>query len=149
MTTMEYFRKKTYCDPITADGQMERAASGPAFPAYDINYSTILTILIQEAGRWCKAYASDLFIEWEDILEQLRGQKPLQDGSHLFGFREFGVDYAQAILNNYNSGEASMARLIASNKYRAIWRLDIQQLDIPEGGDFGKRVKMTLYEVDR
>lgn len=42
---------------------------------WEINYSSILTKLIQEAGRWCEHYASDLFITWKHNID-----KKLDDG---------------------------------------------------------------------
>ena len=33
---------------------------------WDINYSSILTLLIKEAAK-CKRYSSDLFIDWRSI----------------------------------------------------------------------------------
>ena len=32
---------------------------------WEINTSFILTRLIQEAGRWCESFASDLFVQWK------------------------------------------------------------------------------------
>lgn len=39
---------------------------------FDINYSSILTKLIQECGRLCEFYASDLFITWNSIVQKLK-----------------------------------------------------------------------------
>ena len=59
---------------------------------WSINYSSILSDLICKAGRYCKHYASDLFIEWESIKNCL--DDPNYEGeTYLFGFREMGVDH--------------------------------------------------------
>ena len=65
-----------------------------------INYSSILTRLIQEAGRICEYYASDLFIEWRSIVEALE-DGTIETGSYLFGFRDSGVDEAKSVLYWY------------------------------------------------
>ena len=59
---------------------------------WSINYSGILSDLICKAGRYCKHYASDLFIEWESIKNCL--DDPNYEGeTYLFGFREMGIDH--------------------------------------------------------
>ena len=57
--------------------------------SYDINLSTILTKLIQETGRFCETYASDLFIDWTHILHTINSEN---DGIFVIGIRENGVD---------------------------------------------------------
>lgn len=103
-----------------------------------INYSTILTRLIQEAGRICEFYASDLFIEWRSIVEALEDGS-VETGSRLFGFRKAGVDEAKSIL--YWRNETSRA---LPDHYSTIWRLDIDVELVAPGRE---RVKMKLYRV--
>ena len=70
---------------------------------FEINYSSILTKLIQTAGRICKYYASDLFIDWNAIERELTNAE-YEGGKFLFGFRESGVDgnaFVLSRLNNY------------------------------------------------
>lgn len=70
---------------------------------FSINYSSILTFLIQVAGRICKHYASDLFITWNSLEEKLKDVE-YSGGKILFGFREMGVDsntFVLSRLNNY------------------------------------------------
>lgn len=57
--------------------------------SYDINLNTILTKLIQDAGRFCEMYASDLFIDWTHILHTINSEN---DGIFAIGIRENGVD---------------------------------------------------------
>ena len=90
---------------------------------YDINYSSILSRLIQEAGRFCENFASDLFIDWQSI--ELDLEKPdFSGGVYLFGFRQSGVDHNTFVLSRYNS-EGDYAK----HNYRSLWRLDISVND--------------------
>lgn len=94
---------------------------------WEINYSSILTKLIQEAGRWCEYYASDLFITWHNI------DKNLDDGTmkteqFVFGFRNNGVDHK----GWYELHKNDVGR------YRAVWFLDVivndQQMERNKNG---------------
>lgn len=122
-TCIEDFKSIEYQKPITAGGQVIAGT-------HNANLSSILTKLIQEAGRWCKSYASDLFIWWTAIAEQM------ESGSYLFGFYETGVDNAKSILHHYGSADC-----MAGLRYRAIWRLDVT---VSETGS-----EFALYEVQR
>jgi len=89
---------------------------------YDINESTILTKLIQDAGRFCEHYASDLFIDWNDVLRFCDANTGNEAKKmFLFGFRQNGVDSESAVKNNFMTND-TMARY----KYRALWRLDVE-----------------------
>lgn len=88
---------------------------------FSINYSSILTTLIQVAGRICKNYASDLFIDW-NIIERELNNFDFEGGKYLFGFREMGVDhntYVLSRLNNY--GKEQMEKDI-----KELYMLEIQ-----------------------
>ena len=52
---------------------------------WNINYSGILSDLICKAGRYCKHYASDLFIDWKEIENSLDNADYKGD-TYLFGF---------------------------------------------------------------
>lgn len=58
---------------------------------WDINYSDILTQLIQSTGRYCKRYASDLFIDWNSIVRKLEKGENIDD-TYIFALRTEGVD---------------------------------------------------------
>lgn len=62
-------------------------------PMWDINYSDILTELIQYAGRYCESYASDLFIIWKYSVEQKLMDRELESYTLTLGFRDMGVDH--------------------------------------------------------
>lgn len=121
------------------DGQFGIDPSGTSH--VELNYSGILTRLIQEAGRWCRRYASDLFIDWRSIDKKLE-DGTLESGTYLFGFREDGVDHTEFVLSRYNRNHGSC------KEYRAIWRLDITVDDSTESS-YMRRVHMKLFEVDR
>lgn len=100
----------------------------------EINYSSILSKLIQSAGRYCESYASDLFISWNSLLRDMeRGElKPV----YLFGMRESGVDHDGFILSRFNSEP-----VVAHYEYRQIWRLYIT-VDAKDGW-----IRMCLREI--
>lgn len=102
---------------------------------FDINYSSILTKLIQECGRLCESFASDLFIIWNGIERRLK-DKTIETSVYLFGIREMGVDHNEFILNHYN-----YYGCYAKYEYRKIYRLNVF-VD-------GDLIKMELYEIVR
>ena len=102
---------------------------------FDINYSSILTKLIQECGRLCESYASDLFITWNSIVEKLKAET-METSAYLFGIREMGVDHNEFVLMRYNNYGYH-----ARHEYRKIYRLDVI-ID-------GDQIRMELYEIDR
>lgn len=95
---------------------------------WEINTSSILTRLIQEAGRWCVYYASDLFIQWKYNIDDKLENGTLKTCNMVFAFREMGVDHE----------EWYKQRKDESNYYRAVWFLDVET-------DKGK-IKMTLHK---
>ena len=102
---------------------------------FDINYSSILTKLIQECGRWCESYASDLFISWNSIIKKLE-EKTMKTSAYLFGIREMGVDHDEFVLSRYNN-----SGYFAMYEYRKIYRLDVKvDEDV---------IKMELYEIEK
>ena len=102
---------------------------------FDINYSSILTKLIQECGRLCEGYASDLFITWSEIVRKL-DEKTMGTAVYLFGIRELGVDHNEFIISRYNNNGYH-----AKYEYRKIYKLDITVDD--------DLITMELYEIER
>ena len=127
---IDSFRKIIEQQTIMTAGQISDAGK------VEINYSSPLTKFIQEAGRWCRYYASYLFLWWNSMLKALAADRG--SASYLFGFRESGVDSADEIIRQYQS-----AGYLMGDRYRAIWRLDV------EVNEDGRRVEMFLYEVHR
>ncbi len=110
---------------------------------WGINASSILSRLIQEAGRYCNHYASDLFIIWNAIQNRIN-KKTLETKRYLFGFRENGVDENQLILTRYNKdGDYIANHFITSLKYRSIWILDVE---VQNDGKDG-HLEMKLFEA--
>lgn len=132
------FTQYGYDKPICTKGESRELYGG-----IDINYSSILTRLIQEAGRYCESYASDLFLDWKKIDKQLDDES-IESQSLLFGFRESGVDHAEFIRCWANDNPYGFG-----SRYRSIWRLDIEVTVDPDywWNKDKKTVEMKLYRV--
>lgn len=128
---------------VKGDTDQTIVASGRLYKRYDneisveINYTSIITKLIQEAGKYCSNYASDLVIDLNSLEEKMRDFS-LETDSILFGFRDLGVDSNDAIINRLDNS--------INYTYNSIWRLDIDVSGYDEGLRT-KYIKMTLYEV--
>lgn len=106
---------------------------------FDINYSDILTFLIQKAGTICKHYASDLFITWESVMKEL-DHSEIERDKFLFGFREMGVDHNTWVLNRYNNyGQDDMKEI----KEMYLVTLETESW-IENGRVLGKYITMKL-----
>lgn len=99
----------------------------------NFNYSNIQSRLIQEAGRWCKRYASDILYNLSEIERELDSPN-LEKSIHFFGFRENGVDHAEFILSQLNGGSPKEI-------YRAVWKLEISVTN-------ESRCTMSLHEIN-
>ena len=106
----------------------ETGSYNPLEGKWEINYSSILTRLIQEAGRWCESYASDLFVQWKYKIDQKLDNGTLYTNTFVFAFRDSGVDSEEWYENHKNE----------HNYYRAVWFLDVLT-------DKGK-IKMILHK---
>ena len=93
----------------------ETGSYNPLEGKWEINYSSILTRLIQEAGRWCESYASDLFVQWKYKIDQKLDNGTLYTDTFVFAFRDSGVDSEEWYENHKNE----------HNYYRAVWFLDV------------------------
>lgn len=115
----------------------------------EIGTSAIFTRLIQEAGRWCESYASDLLVDIESIKSVL-GHPPTEwktirpnatesdDGTiaveFRLGFRQNGVDHAEWIDTNLKDDCRKY------HYYRSIWKIEI-------AANKTNRVTMTLSRL--
>ena len=106
----------------------ETGSYNPLEGKWEINYSSILTRRIQEAGRWCESYASDLFVQWKYGIDQKLDNGTLYTDTFVFAFRDSGVDSEEWYENHKNE----------HNYYRAVWFLDVLT-------DKGK-IKMMLHK---
>ncbi len=110
---------RPYSKPITTAGYLSQYSY-----RWEINYSTILTTLIQSAGRYCQNYASDLFIDWSAIDRRLRNSADrYTDGvyEYLFGIRKGGVDGINFILSQANNSDSGYF----SEYYSEIFKLTV------------------------
>lgn len=118
---LDHMRHET----ITTEGTVcIEVVSGRHYNSWEINTSSILTKLIQEAGRWCESYASDLFIRWGVIQKGLENAT-VEPGKYVFAFRESGVD-GNREYKNYSDAYGSYG---SCGYYRAVWILDISILE--------------------
>lgn len=102
-------------------GSWEQSRKDPDKGMFVVNYSSILTFLIQTAGRICRRYASDLFIDWLSIDKALY-DKAYGGGRYLFGFREDGIDHAEYVLGRINGfGMEHFA-----NEIQELYMLDVK-----------------------
>lgn len=97
-----------------AYGQWIESAPYSKKGRWDINYSDILTQLIQSCGRYCQRYASDLFIDWQAIVEELGKGEPI-NAKYIFAIRTNGVDH-----------NAFYEIRKGSEPYHEVWELTIR-----------------------
>ena len=134
--TLDDFKANTYAyKPLTADGYRS-SYSG----MYSINHSGILTRLIQEAGRFCERFASDLFIDWGGVESWIDNAETDTETVFLFGFRKDGVDGNSFVLSRFNGGSYAYPE----KEYRSLWRLDIRT---GKGEYDSDEINMTLGRV--
>ena len=80
----------------------------------EINTSSILTRLIQEAGRWCEYYASDLFVQWKYEIESKLDNGTLETDTFVFAMCDSGVHHKEWY-EERKYGD-----------YRVVWFLDVE-----------------------
>lgn len=114
-------------------GQREIKSTGYIYDGKNtINMSSIYTKLIQEAGRFCDAYASDLLYDINTIEAYIEKQKST---TRYIAFRRHGVDGNSSI-------EVKTTYEIA--EYRAIYQVDIEFSD---DNYYDKAIIVRLNEV--
>ena len=100
----------------------------------EVNLSSIFSRLIQEAGRWCESFASDVLVDIDSIKDCLklkteewkddRHYEKDADGNDMlhfaFGFRQSGVDHKEWIEETQKDEHRKY------HYYRAIWDLEIR-----------------------
>lgn len=139
----EYLEKNL---KMIGDGPVCETEANAVNKFSDINSSDILTKLIQEAGRICESYASDLFVQWDSVRNAVNSLMKEKKGESFvytsyIGFRNMGVDHAEFIASRMQEPE------LYGRPYRKIYRLDIT---CNEGGYWpagAYDVKAVLYLV--
>lgn len=134
----EKMKKKLrmYTDNSIINMEASYETENPVAVGTDGNYSSILTKLIQDTGRFCLHYASDLFILWDTAITFL-GQVCVWGGApeeigFAFGIREDGVDDAGTVARNLAKGPRYY--------YRAVYVLETTRKN--------GTVYMSLYKAD-
>ena len=67
----------------------------------EVNDSSIWNRLVQEAGRKCDHFASDILLDWQMYKKEL--ERSVNNGENrrwLFGFRNSGVDHTEWVEND-------------------------------------------------
>lgn len=81
---------------------------------YEVRYASILSKLIEQAGRWCENYSSDLFTHWDAIRKEFSFLHMDEETKcYMLGFRKNGVDIV------HNTEKANL------DEYRSIWAVEI------------------------
>ena len=121
--------RKALCGTIEAIGSLENCfENGMVSHKWAINVSDILTKLIKEVGRLCDSYASDLFIEWNEVQKKLDNGTMCGDELYVFAIRDGGVDHREWYENHKDD----------RNYYREVWFLDIEVTET--------QIKMVLHK---
>lgn len=125
---MIYFEcfKNTAQPEITATGYVYENKT-------EINMSSIYSKLIQEAGRYCDRFASDLLYDIQSIEHHLEAQK---SETLYIGFRRYGVDN--------NAYIATKIPQELDSTYRVIYSVKI---DFEPDEYYLAKVQVTLNEV--
>ena len=135
--TLENFKFNPDSTIIEENGYWQHDMFGKL--CYDINYSGILTKLIQEAGKNCRYYASDLFISWNSLIREMEEKGiDFEGGKYLFGFRESGVDHNNYVFNVFNPYGCITSNV--KGYYKELYMLDIM---VEKAG----RMKMKLCKA--
>lgn len=139
--TMEDFIMDT---PIREETGRWEAGYFSGKTCWNINYSGILTFLIQKAGTICAQYASDLFISWSVLEKELEEQgRDYSGGKYLFGFRDSGVDHDAYVLSTLNHYGVKGLK----NNVKELYMLEIS-IHRKESVYVGDEIKMRLGKID-
>lgn len=135
---LEDMKKKRGTKEITGEGQIKNFGTEehPQRLCSNINYSSILSRLIVEAGKRCEAYASDLFISWESMLNDISKIEGNTNLTYYFGFRDMGVDHELFIQTRLDAPGT-----YGEKPFESIFRLDVK-VDTEKND-----LKMSLIQI--
>ena len=107
-----------------------------------VHFSEILSKLMKESERLCKYHASDLFISWEGVLEEMRSPDFFDTfpKTFFFGFRECGVDS-----EGFLRARLTDPRMYGVRPYLSIWTLHFEM--VAEGSFSAELVQLTEEEI--
>lgn len=114
------------------EGKYVYKNSNPSEGKWEINYSNILTKLIQAAGSTCESYASDLFIDWPSVVTEIN-QNKAEEINFLFGFRDSGIDY-----RSYTSQSSRRTLPLVAKEYKKVYLLNATKMK--------DKIYLRLYE---
>lgn len=114
------------------EGKYVYKNSNPSEGKWEINYSNILTKLIQAAGSTCESYASDLFIDWPSVVTEIN-QNKAEEINFLFGFRDSGIDY-----RSYTSQSSRRTLPLVAKEYKKVYLLNTTKMK--------DKIYLRLYE---
>ena len=114
------------------EGKYVYKNSNPSEGKWEINYSNILTKLIQAAGSTCESYASDLFIDWPSVVTEIN-QNKAEEINFLFGFRDSGIDY-----RSYTSQSSRRTLALVAKEYKQVYLLNTTKMK--------DKIYLRLYE---
>mgnify|MGYP004674058749 CR=1 FL=1 len=107
----------------------------------NINISDISTFLIQNVGRYCDRYASDLFISHESLMNTINNLNPDRKTEYMwFGLRESGIDGIAYIIANIKDHSPEYV----SEYYRKVFCIRISSVFI---GRFTVELADMSYEI--
>ncbi len=114
----------------------------------NINWSDILTVLIQDAGRFAERHASDLFIGWKTVEQFLLSADPKElDRTYVFAFGiyESGVDHNEFLMEKLKGTKQAPYGYISAPRagYRRVLALGIRF----EGDDGLVTLRMELKNI--
>ena len=95
---------------------------------WSIHDSSIVTKLIKLAAKHCDSYASDLYIQWKDEIDEKLCNGNMETSDYVFAFRDSGIDHKEWYELHKDD----------KNYYKEVWFLDITV----DGND----IKMVLHK---
>lgn len=120
-----------YATPKTVRQAFERAAVlyyADGKPD-GINLSSIATKLIQDAGRFCERFASDLLIDWKDIEKLVQTAAEPDDSIIVVALRRHGVDHTEYFMHQLAESQSfPWGYVMPENKYRRIFGVQVVAL---------------------
>ena len=126
---------------IIAEGMRPKSPND----AGNINYSTILTKLIQDTGRFVESFASDLFIDWNTVIEDIIGDDPI-DKIYAFALRESGVDHMPFLCSHVSQSKETYR---FPEEYRRVYLLWITNMPDENGQVVPRFITMHLRDATK
>lgn len=107
------------------------------------NVSSMLTLLVQETGRYAERYASDIIISANSLMRCLDEPLAHINEIFLFGIRESGVDHYEFVRSNMDSYRNNTSAF--EGYYRKIYAIKLTLHD-ENGYD---NVRLEMKEIRR